>query len=489
MTRCTRHVAFLGLVLLAGLLFQGSRIQVVEADAYAEHPANPRPALARWNRPRGDVVVGGRPVTGSAATGEDFAYRRTYTDGPLYAPVTGFASHLYGTSGLEESEDAVLSGRDARLSALGPMTALTREPEPGGDVVTTLDPAVQRAAYKALAGRKGALAAVEPSTGRVLALVSTPSYDPSSLAGGGRRAREAWEKLSKDPSRPMLDRALSRTYPPGSAFKAVTATAALTAGAVTDLDEPTGFPEPYRLPNTTWDLENGPGVENCEDAPLRYAFAVSCNTVLARLAVEVGPEAMSRTAEAFGFNADPSPRIPLPVARSVFDTSVDDAQLALSSIGQYNTRATPLQMAMVAAAIANDGLLMRPYLVDRVTDGGGRTVERTVPQAMGRPMGPGVAGLMRELMETAVAEGSGRKAAVPGAVVGGKTGTAQHGEANAGMPYAWFISYARPEGAPETGAAIALAVVVEDGAADRDRISGGGIAAPLAQKVIRAALR
>ncbi|MGX1314441.1 peptidoglycan glycosyltransferase [Streptomyces calvus] len=484
MTRHIRHAGLFCALLLVALLVNAARVQVLRADAYESSPANRRDAIARYQQPRGDILVGGRPVTGSRDTREHLRYERTYLDGPLYAPVTGFASQEYGTTLLEHTEDDLLSGTAPVLAPLPLWNEFTRSRNAGGKVMTTIDPAAQRAAYEGLRSRKGAVAAVEPSTGRILALVSVPSYDPGLLSGNGRTAREAWAGLNADPDRPMLNRAVQRTYPPGSTFKVVTAAAALDAGTVGELDEPTDSPDPYTLPGTTTRLTNGS--RGCADASLREAFIHSCNTVFARLGVTTGVARMRATAENFGFNRSDL-RIPFPVARSTFDTSVDRAQLALSSIGQYNTRATPLQMAMVAAAVAGGGQVREPYLVERTTRAGGGTVSAAGSRPVRRAMHPATAMRLRELMRGVVEDGTGTKAAIPGAVVGGKTGTAQHGLGNSGTPYAWFISWAQHEEDMEPK--VAVAVVVEDAAANRREISGGGTAAPIARAVMEAVLK
>ncbi|MFJ9633396.1 penicillin-binding transpeptidase domain-containing protein [Streptomyces sp. NPDC101175] len=484
MTRHIRLAAAFCTLLLPALLVNATRVQVFRSGTYDDNPANRRQTIARYDQPRGAILVGGRPVTGSRDSGEQLRYERTYKDGPLYAPVTGFASQEYGTTFLEHSEDGILSGSDETLSPFPLWNDLTRAQNPGGNVVTTLDPAAQKAAYDGLGTRTGAVAAIEPSTGRVLALVSTPSYDPGVLSGNGRTANRGWARLNADPDKPMLNRAVRQTYPPGSTFKVVTAAAALDAGVVTDLDAATRSPDPYTLPGTSTTLTNeGDG---CADAPLRSAFEWSCNTVFAKLGVDVGVRNMSGTAEAFGFN-DTGVRIPFAVSPSTFDTSVDKAQLALSSIGQYNTRATPLQMAMVAAAVANGGQVRQPYLVERTTRRGGETVSAAGPaRPVRQAMHPATAVQMRELMEDVVTEGTGTNAAIPGATVGGKTGTAQHGIGNSGTPYAWFVSWAQGERDMEPK--VAVAVVVEDASADRSDISGGGDAAPIAKAVMKAVL-
>ncbi|MFE9439214.1 penicillin-binding transpeptidase domain-containing protein [Streptomyces sp. NPDC006602] len=484
MTRYIRHAACFCALLLVALLVNATRVQVFQAASYDDNPANRRGAIARYGQPRGDILVGGAPVTGSRDTGEQLRYERTYEDGPLFAPITGFASQEYGTTLLEHSEDDVLSGTDPMLSGFPLWNDFTRSRSSGGDVVTTLNRAAQQAAYDGLRGRKGAVAAIEPSSGRILALVSTPSYNPAALSGNDATVGRSWARLNGDADKPMLNRAVRQTYPPGSTFKVVTAAAALDAGAVTDVDAPTDSPVPYRLPGTTTSLTNAS--DGCEDLSLREAFKWSCNTVFAKLGVKVGVSDMTATAQAFGFN-DTDLRIPFSVAQSTFDSSVDRAQLALSSIGQYNTRATPLQMAMVSAAVANGGQVRQPYLVERITRAGGSTVSTAGPRPARQAMYPATAIRLRELMAEVVTDGTGTNAAIPGATVGGKTGTAQHGIGNSGTPYAWFVSWA--QGDRDMEAKVAVAVVVEDAEADRGEISGGGDAAPIARAVMEAVLK
>ncbi|MFF5371541.1 penicillin-binding transpeptidase domain-containing protein [Streptomyces sp. NPDC013187] len=478
MTRHIRHAQYFCALLLVALLVNAARVQVVQAPSYDRNPANRRPDIARYEQPRGDIWVGGRPVTGSRDTREHLRYERTYKDGPMYAPVTGFASQLYGTTLLESTEDGVLSGADPMLAPFPLWNDFTRARNAGGDVVTTLHPAAQEAAYRGLTGRKGAVAALEPSTGRILALVSAPSYDPQPLSGNGSAAARAWRRLTADKDRPMLNRAVRQTYPPGSTFKVVTAAAALDTGVITDLEAPTDSPDPYRLPGTRTRLTNAS--KGCADASVRDAFTFSCNTVFAKLGVEVGATDMTASAQAFGFN-NGELRIPFPVARSTFDTTLDRAQLALSSIGQYNTRATPLQMAMVAAAVANGGQVRDPYLVERTTRPGGGTLAAAGPRGVRQAMYPSTAGRLRAMMRDVVEHGTGRGAAIRGATVGGKTGTAQHGLGNSGIPYAWFVAWA--QGDRELVPRVAVAVVVEDAEA------GGGDAAAIARAVMEAVLK
>jgi peptidoglycan glycosyltransferase len=483
-TRYVRHAAVFCALLLVALLVNATRVQVFQARSYDDNAANRRGTIARYGQPRGDILVGDRPVTGSRDTGEQLRYERTYADGPLFAPVTGFASQEYGTTLLEHTEDGVLSGSDPMLSPFPLWHDFTRAQNPGGDVVTTLNRAAQRAAYDGLGERKGAVAAIEPSSGRILALVSTPSYDPAALSGNDVGVARSWARLNGDADKPMLNRAVRQTYPPGSTFKVVTTAAALDAGVIKNLDKPTDSPDPYTLPGTTTRLTNES--DGCADLSLREAFKWSCNTVFAKLGVDVGVTDMAATAHAFGFN-DAALRIPFSVAPSTFDTTMDRAQLALSSIGQYNTRATPLQMAMVSAAVANGGQVREPYLVERTTRANGATVTAAGSRPGRQAMHPATAARLKELMTQVVTEGTGANAAIRGATVGGKTGTAQHGILNAGTPYAWFVSWA--QGADDIEPKVAVAVVVEDSSVARGDITGGGVAAPIARAVMRAVLK
>ncbi|MEE1791777.1 penicillin-binding transpeptidase domain-containing protein [Streptomyces sp. BE308] len=483
MIRYIRRAAAFCLLLLVALLLNAARIQLFEADELDDNPANRRNTIDRYDEPRGNILVGGKSVTGSKDTGEQLAYERTYLHGPLYAPVTGYASQTYGTTLIENAEDGILSGTDSLLAPFPLWNDITRGRQPGGDVVTTVKDSMQRAAYDGLSGRRGAVAAVEPSTGRILALVSTPSYDPERLSGTGSAVTDAWARLNAAKSRPMLNRAIRQTYPPGSTFKIVTAAAALDARVVTDPDAGTDTPSPYVLPGTTTTLPNE--ASGCAKASLAEAIRVSCNTVMAHLGVEVGLDTMVEAVGRFGFN-DGGLRIPSGVAKSNFDTDMSDDQLALSSIGQFDTTATPLQMAMVAAAVANGGDLRYPHLVDRTTAHDGDTVRQQGSRSYHQAMSPSTAMQLQRMMVDVVEDGTGSNAAIDGVKVGGKTGTAQHGIDNSGTPYAWFISWAQN---PDSGRpAVAVAVVVEDASADRADISGGGSAAPIARAVMEAAL-
>ncbi|MFW6723386.1 peptidoglycan D,D-transpeptidase FtsI family protein [Streptomyces sp. MAR4 CNY-716] len=482
MNKPLRRVAvFCGLLVIA-LLVRVNWIQFVEADELRNHEDNRRVAIERYAHPRGNIIVGDKAITGSTETsGSDFQYKRTYKDGPLWAPVTGYASQAFGANQLEKLNDGILTGNDDRLFFNRTIDMITGKDKKGGNVVTTLDAKVQKAAFEGLGDRKGAVAAIDPETGAILGLASSPSYDPSSFAGNSATDEDNWTALNKDKDKPMLNRALRETYPPGSTFKVVTAAAALESGEY-DMDEPTGAPETYKLPLSTNTLGNEvKGV--CEDATLREALQWSCNSVYAMISDKVGNEGMIEMSEKFGFgNAELD--TPVRAAESIYP-EMDRPQNAMGGIGQASNRATPLQMAMVASAVANDGELMKPYMVEKLVAPNLNDIEVTQPQTLSEPLSGENAQKMQQMMETVVNEGTGSNARIDGATVGGKTGTAQHGIDNRDLPYAWFISYAKD---PDSGKQIAVAVVVEDASANRDDISGGGVAAPIAKSVMEAGL-
>ncbi|RPE32979.1 peptidoglycan glycosyltransferase [Kitasatospora cineracea] len=471
-------------LLIVALAVQATRVQVFQKHDLDHNSANQRATIQRYAQPRGNLLVAGQPVTGSAPTGGRYAYKRTYTDGALYAPVTGYSSQTYGNTQLEGIHDDLLSGTDPRLAGWAVWDAVTRQQQPGGDVATTIDPAAQRAAMQGLGNQKGAVAAIEPATGRILALASTPGYDPGTFAGTSAADQTAWKKLQDDPDQPMLNRALRQIYPPGSTFKVVTAAAALANGVVTDIEAPTDAPYPYVMPGTTTPLNNDTGACDRAGLSLDEAMTLSCNSVMGYLGVQTGLDRMTAMAKNFGFN-DARLDTPVRAARSNFDTEMNKSQLALSSIGQYDTAATPLAMAMVAAGAAADGQVMYPQLVDKLTKADGSQVQLMHPSLYHQAFGAAVAQQLRQLMVDVVENGTGRNARIPGAEVGGKTGTAQHGVDNSGTPYAWFIAWARPAGSTAVPP-VAVAVVVADSQADD--VTGGGLAAPIARSVMQTVL-
>ncbi|WP_369145283.1 peptidoglycan D,D-transpeptidase FtsI family protein [Streptomyces sp. R44] len=485
MNKPLRRVAiFCGLLVLA-LLLRDNWLQLVRADELNAHPKNRRVQIERYSNERGNIIVDGKPITGSVDSGDKFyKYKRTYLEGPMWAPVTGYASQAYDANQIEKIEDGILTGNDDRLFFDRTMAMFTGEKKKGGDVITTLNGAAQKAAFEGLGSKTGAVVAIEPKTGKILAMASTPSYDPSSFAGYSAKDEKAWVALEKDKNKPKLNRAIREIYPPGSVFKVVTAAAALENGKVTDINAATDTPEGWKLPLSTKEMVNH--AKGCANASLNRALEISCNSVFAKLGDDVGRDKMVEMAEKFGFNAEQF--TPVRSSASVFDKKADRPGNALSSIGQFNTATTPLQMAMVTAAIANDGKLMKPYMIDQLRAPNVDIIKQNEPEELSRPVSPETAQKLQQMMENVVSNGTGGKGDLnmDGVKVGGKTGTAQHGEKNAKRPYAWFISYAKTsEGSP-----VAVAVVVEDSAGtDREDITGGGLAAPIAKAVMKAVLK
>ncbi|NNN36510.1 penicillin-binding protein 2 [Streptomyces sp. S3(2020)] len=487
MNKPLRRIAiFCGLLVLS-LLIRDNWLQYVKADELRTDTDNRRVAIERYATPRGNIIVDGKAITGyKETTTGDFKYKRTYKDGAMWAPVTGFVSQAYGANQLESLEDGILTGNDDRLFFRNTLDMITGKAKEGGNVVTTLNAAAQKAAYEGLAKRgKGAVVALEPSTGKILAMASYPSYDPGTIAGGSDSDAAAWKKLDKknNPDDPMLNRALREVYPPGSTFKVVTAAAALESGLYDDADEKTDSPLPWVMTGTTTELKNEGNIP-CKNATLRVALQWSCNTVFGKIGADLKNEKMLEEAKKFGFTEEQF--TPVRSSASVFSDNMEPSQVALSSIGQFNTAATPLQMAMVASAVANDGTLMKPYMVDELQASNVDVIEKTDPETYSEPLSAKNAQILQSMMETVVKDGTGKTAQIGGGVtVGGKTGTAQHGENNSKNPYAWFISYAK---LADGSKPVAVAVVVEDEDAVRENISGSGLAAPIAKSVMEAVI-
>ncbi|WP_060907345.1 peptidoglycan D,D-transpeptidase FtsI family protein [Streptomyces scabiei] len=482
MNKTIRRSAVFCLLLVLALLVRATWVQFYEGTALADSPDNRRNAIRTYAAPLGNIIVAGDSITGSARTRDsDLAYRRTYTDGELYAAVTGYASQSYLPTQLEGVYKDLLDGTDLRLKTV--MDTDTGERAEPGDVITTIDPAVQKAAFRALGDKKGAAVAIDPATGRILAVVSTPSYDPSALTAAGT-AGAAWKKLNADPDKPLTNRALRQPLPPGSTFKLVVAAAALEDGLYASVDTRTVSPDPYTLPGTTTELSNENPSAPCENATIRTALQYSCNNVFARMAVSLGQDKVRAMAEKFGFD-DKAQDVPVRAYESVYPTGMDKSSTALTGIGQYDVTATPLQMAMVSAAIADGGRLVAPHMVAQITDGSGDVLEDYDSEAGSKQiMSARTAEQLQSAMRTVVEDGTGTNARISGVTVGGKTGTAQHGENNSKTPYAWFTSYGKAG-----GKAVAVAVVVEQSNAARSEVSGNGLAAPVARAVMEAALK
>ncbi|MEU8676485.1 penicillin-binding transpeptidase domain-containing protein [Streptomyces sp. NPDC048560] len=481
MNRTIKRASVFCLLMVLALLVRATWVQAYEGRALADDEHNRRNTIAQYAQPLGDIIVAGSPVTGSKRTsGGDLEYKRTYTRGDLYASVTGYSSQAYGATQLEGIYSDVLDGTDDRLK--NPADMITGKQTAPGSVVTTIDPGVQKAASEALGDDKGAAVAMDPRTGRILGMVSSPSYDPSGISGTADG--DTWQKLLEDKDKPLVNRALRQPLAPGSTFKLVVAAAALEDGLYSSVDEPTDSPDPYTLPGTTTVLKNESSTAPCENATLRTALKYSCNTVFAKIAADLGQDKVKAMADGFGFDSKELD-VPVRASESVYPTGMDKAQTALTGIGQFEVTATPMQMAMVSAALANGGELASPHMVSQVTDADGSALQEFADGDTERVVSASTAEQLRSAMVTVVEEGTGTNARIAGAEVGGKTGTAQNGVDNSNTPYAWFTSYAKDS---SSGKEVAVAVVVEDSGSARSEVSGNGLAAPIAQKMMKAAL-
>ncbi len=411
------------------------------------------PSVAPSDKSLGDIVVAGKPVTGSTKS------QRTYADGKLYAPVTGYRSLAFSAAGLEALHRKTLD-------------------DGGSKVITTIDPAVQKAAYEALGDAKGAAIAIDPSNGNILALVSTPSYDPATFSGSTTDDQKAWLKLTGDKKNdPMLNRATREAYTPGSTFELVVAAAALEEGLYASVDEATASPNPYTLPGTATSVSNKSAPGSCKNASLRVALRYSCDNVFAKAAVDLGWAKVKKMADKFGFNDDKR-KMPITVGTSVFPSDPTKAETALSGVGGFEVTATPFQMAMVSAVLANDGKLVSPHMVSKVTDADGEAQNRDKPDTT-QVVSQRTAAELRKAMTAAVTGGTSTAARIDGADVGATTALAQSGSDRID----WCTAYAQPGSG---GRQVAIAVVVEGEAG-----SGGsddGAATPIARKAMEAAI-
>jgi peptidoglycan glycosyltransferase len=461
---------------MGALLIAVTWFQVVRADELKNDPRNARPALTERGKERGLMVTRDGVVVAQSVEEEgsrDFV--RVYPEGEVFAHVVGYSSYLVGETALEDAySDVLRSRRDLTLSDM--IAAILGEDLRPRNLALTVDAELQRVAFEALEGYTGAIVAIDPRTGAVLAAVSRPSFDPALLLGADASAN--WETLVTDPNRPLIDRGTQEIYAPGSTFKTIVAAASLDTGVA---GPGTAFadPERFQLPGSTATISNADG-EPCNDgvsATMLQGFVRSCNTIFADLSIQVGAGDIGITAEALGWNRDLDYEWDVPQAVWLTDQlSRDDAALAQSGIGERDTRATPLHMSMVAAAVANGGIAVTPYLVDRVFDTEGNTVETHEVDEIGRAMSAETASTLTEMMERVVTEGTGRGAAVPGVRVAGKTGTATGSE---GFSNPWFIGFA-----PVESPSIAVAVLIE-GSSATGGASGGSLAAPIASRVIQ----
>lgn len=487
MNRAVRRISIAVLVMFILLMANVNRVQAFEAGTLADKPGNSRVFSQQFQYQRGPIITSDlKTIAESRHVGGVYSYQRYYPDGPIFAPVTGYDT-IYSQSGIEQAENKYLAGSAPQLTVRNVIDMLTGKPRKGATVELTINSAAQQAAYNGLkaTGLPSAAVAIDPSTGAILAMASYPTFNPNKYATfDGKQLIRVDNRYRHSSQQPLLNRAINATFPPGSTFKIVTSSAAFASGKYTP-DERVYAPTNLRLPGTVNQLINYDNTP-CNDGsnpsgngkvPMIFAFAESCNTVFGNIGMRLGGGRLRSQANAFGFN-DPNLRIPLPVSASDYPQVSSPPLTAYSAIGQYNDTVTPLQEAMLSAAIANHGTLMTPYLVKQVTASDLTPLEATQPSVLSRPVTPQVAAQVERMMIDVVKQPYGTahaSASIPGIAIAAKTGTAQNGIRNGGVDDAVFTAFA-PVGNPK----IAVGVIVQRGGL------GADASGPIAVQIIKA---
>ena len=471
------------IVLFVALVGQLTYLQVWRADSLATDPSNIRIFIRDIARPRGPILTAdGEIVARSRSTGDELKLQRTYPLGSLFAHVAGYQSIVYGNTGVEAVYNDELVGRDISIG-LRNLDQVIRGFDPEGTVVLTLSRVAQEAARTGLNGRAGSIVVLDVRSGGVVAMYSEPTFDPNSLAGHDvDEVQGVWSFLEGLPESPALARAWRERYPAGSTFKVITTAVALDNN-VTAPDREYPLLTEIVPPQTTRPIQNFGGNE-C-GGTLAESFRDSCNTTFAQIGLDLG-ERLAEGVESFGINtsapdADVNPRVVESIGPERGDFELDKPSFAQAAIGQGPVDVTPLEMAMVAAAVANNGVMMIPHVAAEVRDADGAVTERIKPREWKRSMTAPTAATLTTLMRDVVENGTGGNAAIPGIAVAGKTGTAQ---APDGPNHAWFIGFA-----PADNPVYAIAVLVEHGGELGDDATGGRVAAPVARDVLTRLLR
>lgn len=487
MNKPIRVMAITCLVMFLALLLNINYVQFVDADSLNAHEGNRRVINEEFSRDRGAILVAGEPIAESIPSKDEYKFQRRYPNGKLYAPITGFYSYIYSRSGLERSQNSVLSGSDNRLFVNRVVDLLSNKKPKGGSVELTIDPLAQKTAASGLAAlgknAKGSVLALDPSTGAILAMANQPSYDPNLLASHNfSEVQKAWTELNADKNQPMVNRSTQQILPPGSTFKLVTAAAALDKLGV-DPDTKIKAGATLSFPGKQYKLTNENN-SSCGGNKITFqrALEVSCNVAFGDLALRVGQDDLAAQAAKFGFGTDPLDGLAGSASQFTSgDTKLEDTQLAQSGIGQYQVATSPLQMALVAAGIANDGAVMKPYIVKTLRSPNLKVLDQTTPSRLSQAMSSGNAAKLRQMMVSVVDNGTAAVARIPGVEVAAKTGTAQSEPSR--PPYAWFVAFA-----PAKNPKVAVAVLVESSSTGRSEIAGGKLAGPIARAVMEAVL-
>ena len=481
MNKELRRVSIVIFMMFLTLFVATTSIQVLSAETLAQDQRNVRSIYDSYKTQRGSILVDGQPIAFSKPSDDLYHYLRTYTD-PMYSGVTGFFSNYQGATGLESAMNSYLTGQNSaqffeQISAL-----FSGNPVTGASVELTIDPAAQKAAWDALGNMTGAVVAIDPKTGNILALVSKPGFDANLLAvHSGVESTNSYNKLLNAKTEPLKNRATTELFAPGSVFKVLVATAAIESGKYTP-ESTLPNPVKFQLPGTNTFVQNS-GEGKCggkATVSIADALRFSCNVPMAQLGILLGEDVIRAQAEKFGFGKKLN--VPLSITPSVYPEGMDEAQLGLSAFGQFDDRMTVMQVAMMSAAVANNGLLMKPNLIENVLSSNLAALDTPSPSQLGQTMSPETAAKVRDMMIGAVARGVSSNASIKGVSVAGKTGTAQNGD---GEPYTlWFTGFA-----PADNPQVAVAVVVANGGGIGQSGRGNSLAAPIAKKVMEAVLR
>jgi len=470
-------------MMFIALFVSSSFVQGAGGQSYASDPRNVRSIYDSYKTLRGPILIDGKPIVSSIESDDAYRYQRVY-ESSLYSAITGYFSVFRGATGIESAMNSYLSGQSSSQFFEQFNAVLSGNPVSGAAVELTIDPQMQQAAWDALGDYRGSLVAIDPVTGNILAMVSKPGYDANLIAGHDNQVVSTnYEALNNDAANPLINKAISGDlYHPGSVFKLVVAAAALESGSYSN-ESTFSNPVSVQLPGSDSQVFNssdracGAGGET---VTLAEAMSFSCNVPFVELGLALGQDRIRAQAELFGFGRALS--IPMDVTPSTFPSGMDDAQLGLSSFGQFDVRVTPLQMAMVSASIANGGVLMKPNLIETIISSNLSVIRAPKPEVLSQPMTSASAESLRAMMVQSVASGVASNAGVAGIEVAGKTGTAENGEG--ARVTLWFTGFA-----PAVNPRVAIALVIEDGGGRDSGASGNGTAAPVARDFFRAVIK
>ena len=480
MIRELKRVSLVVATMFLALFVSASSIQAVDSESLADDPRNVRSLYEGYKTLRGPILVDGKPIASSVESDDAYRYLRVY-DNQMYSAITGYFSVFRGATGVEAALNSYLSGQSSSQFFEKFNAVLSGNPVSGAAVELTIDPAMQQAAWDALGDLQGSIIALDPKTGNILAMVSKSGFDANELAGHDNQVvSDNYATLDGDSNKPLFNKTISGDlYHPGSVFKLVVAAAALESGLYTN-DSLLQNPSSFQLPNSTAEVFNA-NDQACgaggETVTLLQAMSLSCNIPFVELGLALGQDSIRAQAELFGFGKEL--RVPMMVTPSIFPPAMDDAQLGLSSFGQYDVRVTPIQMAMIASAIANGGVLMKPNLIESVISPNLSVIDSPRPSVLSQPITSATAESIKQMMIDSVLNGVASNAAVTDIEVAGKTGTAENGEGV--RPTLWFTGFA-----PSINPTIAIAVAIEDGGGRDSGSSGNVTAAPVARDFFRA---